>query len=331
MDRSIAAEKFGKIILWEQAVQIIARDFIKPGALVFDVGGNVGGLSVAFARMTGPEGRVVTLECNNEILPVLRRTLELNEARNVEVIERAGYSESGMELSFDVDPSFYSSSSKLASGGGGANRVVVTTISLNDVVRSEGRLPGFIKIDVEGAEFDVLKGASSFLSGDTAPPIVLEYSYQPDEARCPLALLEQHGYEFWDIYLYDRVSRAFFAEVSGMSNVLAVPQNTHPAYLKGAPKLYDGGALLPLPKGRSVARLNIEGEPRTIARVRAYNQENEVLTMCETNMLAMQHHSNSSLVFDLDRPTQVRITVESVSGEPVDWRGVEVSEITRRH
>ncbi len=31
MNRSAAAEKFGEIILWEQAIQIIARDFVKPG------------------------------------------------------------------------------------------------------------------------------------------------------------------------------------------------------------------------------------------------------------------------------------------------------------
>ena len=330
MDRSIAAEKFGNIILWEQAIQIVARDYVKPGALVFDVGGNVGGLSVAFARMTGPKGRVVTLECNNEILPVLRRTLDLNEARNVEVIERAGYSETGLQLAFAVDPSFYSSSSKLAPGSS-ADRVTVTTIALDDVSRKEGRAPSFIKIDVEGAEFDVLKGASGLLSGDTAPPIVLEYSYQPDETRCPLAVLEQRGYELWDIYLYDRVTRAFYAEVGGMSNILALPPRMHGGYLKGAPKLHDVGAPLQLPKGRSVARLHIEGDAKTIARVRAYNDADEVLTMCETNMRAMQHHSNSSLVFDLERPTQVRITVESVSGEPIQWKGVEVSEITRRH
>jgi len=328
MNRSAAAEKFGEIILWEQAIQIIARDFVKPGDFVIDVGANVGGISVALSRMTGPEGRVAALECNPEILPVLTHTLELNEASNVDLVERAAYAESGLTLSFQVDPSLYSSASKLTDDGGAASLSVITT-TLNDVVRDAGRDPAFIKIDVEGAEFSVLSGASDFLDGPAAPPIVLEYSYQPVAEQCPLVLLERKGYEFWDVYLYQRMSRSDYEALGGMSNILALPAGQRArGYRKSAPSEHTPTEAIQAPSGRSLVRMHIDGDDGAIARVLARRDDGALLSMFQTSIRAMRHPANSTFVFDFEAPTTVHLTAETENGDAIPFR-TEVSEVTR--
>jgi FkbM family methyltransferase len=326
MDRSAAAEKFDDIILWEQAIQVIAHDFIRAGDFILDVGGNVGGLSVAFARMTGPTGRVIVLECNAEILPVLKRTLELNRATQVEVIERAAYAKSNLTLSFEVDPSFYSSSSKLTTDAGAAT-MSVNTAALDDVIRDAGRDPAFIKIDVEGAEVDVLRGAARQLEAN-APPIVFEYTYQPEDDRCALTLLEKYGYKFWDIYLYRPVSRAFYAEVGGMSNVLALPPQTQArGYSKSAAISHRSAETLLLPMGRSIVRVAVDGEPSVDARVTVHDVKGRLLSVVQTSVAAMQNHAHSTFVFQTDTPLAVAIEAEAVNGPRVSYRGATVSQV----
>ncbi len=185
------------------------------------------------------------------------------------------------------------------------------TTTLNDVVRDTGRDPAFIKIDVEGAEFNVLSGASDFLNGPAAPPIVLEYSYQPVSELCPLVLLERTGYEFWDVYLYKRMTRQDYEALGGMSNILALPASQRArGYLKSTRRVNTLAGPVQAPRGRSLVRMHIDGDDAAIARVLARRDDGALLSMFQTDIRAMRHPSNSTFVFDFAAPTTVQLTAE---------------------
>jgi hypothetical protein len=102
---------YGKRILWETAVQLAAKDFLREGDCVIDVGANIGGVAIAFSRMVGPTGLVYAFEANSLILPRLKRDLEINGATNVKIIPKAVWSTSGELLPFYCEISYYSSGS----------------------------------------------------------------------------------------------------------------------------------------------------------------------------------------------------------------------------
>ncbi len=218
-DRTTAAHVYGETVLWELPIQRMAADFIRPGDTVFDVGGNVGGLTVAFSRLVGPEGRVVAFECNPPIVQVFRETMRVNGVANAELIEKAAFERSGETLTFNADPSFYAAASSLFNKVAGADEISVSTIALDDV---PGPRPSFIKLDVEGAEHAVLRGARRLLD-EAQPAIILEYFHANEAATDPLRLLAEHGYGFYDVNLYRPVDSDFYLGGGANANVLAIP------------------------------------------------------------------------------------------------------------
>lgn len=133
-----------------------------PGDMVVDAGGCYGDTALYFAHQAGPGGRVASFEFLPVNVSVFGRNMELNPelAARIRLYENPVYSTSGQEL-FVV-------------GNGPGTRVLPTssdpkaskvrTLKIDDLVAS-GDFPriDFIKMDIEGAELEALKGSESVL------------------------------------------------------------------------------------------------------------------------------------------------------------------------
>ena len=147
-----------------------------PGDVVFDVGGCWGDTALYFAELVGPEGRVYTFEFDPENLAVMRRNLELNPelAGRIEVVESALWRSSGETLGF-----VQGGRVSFLTGNGGGDSVV--TLALDDFVTQRGlERVDLVKMDVEGAELDVLAGARATL-GRLAPKLALAAYHKDDD------------------------------------------------------------------------------------------------------------------------------------------------------
>jgi FkbM family methyltransferase len=131
----------------------IARE-VRPGSVFFDVGANVGFYTLLASLQVGP-GMVYAFEPLPANTALLRQHLEMNRIRNVEILQMAVSDRPGKA-------SFVSESTramgKLEPGGS----LTVETSTL-DCLIAAGRAapPDCIKMDIEGAEFDALRGAAS--------------------------------------------------------------------------------------------------------------------------------------------------------------------------
>jgi len=172
---------------------------VKPGDVVWDIGANVGVFSFAAARAAGPGGSVVAVEADTWLVDLLRRSCAIQPPCNaaVQVITAAVAEKMGLREFLIASRS---RASNALSGHGStqigviAERHTVVTISL-DWLAHRLPPPQVLKIDVEGAELEVLKGGLDVLG--TAKPIVLcevanEHS---DEIT---ALLRGLGYLLYD-------------------------------------------------------------------------------------------------------------------------------------
>lgn len=148
----------------------LANDFndvaLAPGAIVLDVGANIGAVACWLARRVGGSGRVVVFEPDTSNLAVLRRNIELNAIKNVWIVERGAWAHEG-ELEFLAGGGYTSSFCRTNYVADHPERyrpvrVPVTTI---DVEVGRFQLPrvDLIKMDIEGAEGPALRGAQTTL------------------------------------------------------------------------------------------------------------------------------------------------------------------------
>ncbi len=162
---------------------------IFPGAVVYDIGANVGYFSLLAAVLAGPEGRVFAFEPLPRNLAFLRRHVALNGLGNIVAIVPAAVSERSGEAAFDTGAS--SAMGHLTESGG----ITVQMVALDEMMAA-GELPppDFMKIDVEGAEYAVLKGARDLLK--KYQPVLFLDTHQREAHRPTIALLQELGYGF---------------------------------------------------------------------------------------------------------------------------------------
>jgi FkbM family methyltransferase len=136
-------------------------DWIKlaEGQNFLDVGAFVGWHSIRAARTVGPSGRVVSLEPDVTNRRQLHKNLLLNDIKNCSVVPLAAWSKTGDEMGW------YTEKSPDCCRIDPATRsATVKTTSLDDLVQNLSfEQLDWIKIDVEGAEAEVLSGAERTL------------------------------------------------------------------------------------------------------------------------------------------------------------------------
>jgi FkbM family methyltransferase len=177
------------------------RTLLRPGDLAVDVGANLGWFSLVMAAAVAPGGEVWAVEPMPPILPALKRNLELNDSLGVRLFEVAlGKSSGTAELHvFSGLPHGHASVSTLDRSDYTAHAVERRT--LDELLG--GRTPAFVKLDVEGSERDVLRGADAILAADRPPTWMIEVNYETSAAfgYHPIDLLEpfRDGYRLYRI------------------------------------------------------------------------------------------------------------------------------------
>jgi FkbM family methyltransferase len=151
----------------------IMRTCLWPGATAYDVGANIGYLSLIMARLVGPRGRVFAFEPDLRSSALLRHNLAVNNARNVQVEPRAAAAESGTVPFASYEYGLVSAIQRPHEEAD-ARILTVPAVSLDDFVYREGHPPpDLLKIDVERGEVTVLRGAMRLLQ-EHRPVLLLE-------------------------------------------------------------------------------------------------------------------------------------------------------------
>ena len=151
------------------------RKLLQAGQTAIDVGANYGVYTLSMAALTGPSGRIYAFEPAAATARLLRESLAINGFGQVQVIERA-VSDSKRRSSFRIENNselnrLLDESEAESSDGG----VDVTT--LDDCRKEFGwGAVDFIKIDAEGQEPQVVRGATGLLS-ETSPLVMAEYKH----------------------------------------------------------------------------------------------------------------------------------------------------------
>lgn len=169
---------------------------LRPDSVFFDVGAYIGQYAQLAAR-AAPDGKVYAFEPNQESVERLRESIEVNRFLNIVVVPKGvGAAEETAPFYIGQQPS---QSSLVASHTGVKQVQEIFVISLDSFCEERGiRRVDIIKIDVEEAEDDVVRGAMSLL--ETARPLViLEVGRKAIESGDPesLRLMRSLNYNFF--------------------------------------------------------------------------------------------------------------------------------------
>jgi FkbM family methyltransferase len=157
------------------------RANIHPGNTVLDIGGHIGLFAVVAARLVGEGGKVYSFEPTPFTRGVLQEVVELNGCgRIVEIRGEAVSSQRGEATFFDTGNAISNANSLVKTDLSKAE-IRVPMISVDEFAAERGLKIDCLKIDVEGAELDVLRGArSTFLNDRPAarlglhPPFIIQ-------------------------------------------------------------------------------------------------------------------------------------------------------------
>lgn len=152
------------------------KAFLKPGDVVVDVGANIGNITLTSAALVGNSGKIFSIEPHPVIFKYLCRNIRLNNLTNIDVINSAVSDFNGV-ICF---------SNKALDD---LNEVVkksnlrVNTRTLDKILSKKVSYIDLLKIDVEGFEINVLRGASNILG------ITKCVYYESEEKHC-----KKYGY-----------------------------------------------------------------------------------------------------------------------------------------
>jgi FkbM family methyltransferase len=169
----------------------------RPGDVAIDIGGCWGETALWLAHLVGPAGRVHTFEPSPQNLQLLHANLERNPALlpRIDVHPSPLAAEVGVEV--EMDDAVAAGATTHAAGAPGEHPTVRAITDTVDHVVATGEVErvDFVKIDVEGAELDVLRGATHTLRTQK-PRLALAAYHRPDDLSVLPAFVASLGLEY---------------------------------------------------------------------------------------------------------------------------------------
>lgn len=147
--------------------------------LIIDCGANIG-ISVLYFKQIIPDAKIIAIEADPDVAEILQKNLEANNCQ-AEIIQKAAWSSNGELLSFGK-----------AGGDSGSiysveNLTQVETVRLKDILDAYDEIE-LLKIDIEGAEIEVVRDCSHSLS--KVNKIFIEFHSFPGKPQCLDELLK---------------------------------------------------------------------------------------------------------------------------------------------
>lgn len=148
----------------EIPVQQAIRDHLRAGDTFYDIGANVGFFSVIGSRLVGERGRVYAFEPVATNAKLIARNCALNRIANVAIFQKAIGERTGKAELILARCAGGATLASVARPPDATQSVEVDLISLDDALDSHHLYPPtLVKIDVEGAELDCLRGMRNAL------------------------------------------------------------------------------------------------------------------------------------------------------------------------
>ena len=220
---NMKAEKSRWLGTYEPSLDAAIKKYVRAGMTVYDVGANIGYVSLWFAKAVGAQGKVFSFEPLPENAERIRRNAALNGVGNLEVVQAAVIDRNRIVSFLQHD------SVGMGKAEGSAGRddqdyvrsIQVQGISLDEFMAQGGPLPDVIKIDIEGGEVMALPGMRGLLA--KAHPVLMLELHGGDSEKVAWDVLTELGYSLRPMH-EDQQEIGSLTEMGWKAYVLALPK-----------------------------------------------------------------------------------------------------------
>jgi len=195
-------------LLWsgehEPDVQNAILAKVGPGAVVYDIGAHLGTMALGTALLVGDLGLVVAFDGDPENVARLQEHCARNGLENrLRVVHAAVWSRTSIDgIGFRRGATARSQGGVQADGNrpvlGSGEVINVTAVSLDDFIGAEVPPPQLVKIDVEGGEYEVLRGGKK-LFAKQRPLVIAEVHHQQAAEQITSWLSEYQYRAQWNV------------------------------------------------------------------------------------------------------------------------------------
>lgn len=213
--------------LYEPETLQFLRSHIRSDSVFVDVGANIGAFTISLAASAQ---HVIAIEPSPQVLPYLRRNVEINEISNIDVVACAASTPDRDSVPLYVPPESHFGMASSAPQFG-ATPVTIPARSLDSILK-EYKIESVsaMKVDTEGYEAHVFLGAEDLLRSASAPAVIFEFCDWAEERAFPgrkgwaQRVLMDFGYDLWDLRDYGS-SRASLDEpiTEGSHSIVGIP------------------------------------------------------------------------------------------------------------
>jgi len=179
----------------------LIKKVIRQGDISVDAGANIGYYTLLFSRLTGESGRVFAFEPAPVNFALLKKNLGINGCSNVEPVQKAVSNITGNASLFLHERN--STDHRIFRSKDRRRGIDIETTSLDDYFKDFRGKINFIKIDVQGAELQVLEGMRKILKNH---PVKIALEFSPlllkscgSEPEKLVSILAEYGYRLFDI------------------------------------------------------------------------------------------------------------------------------------
>jgi FkbM family methyltransferase len=187
------AENLGYLLgTAEPHLQRVIKEYVSAGDTVYDIGANMGYVSLSLAKQVGRRGSVFAFEPVPQNVDLLRKNIEVNRLGNIRLLDVAASDKPGSAvIRIAGNPSM--ASMIWHKNDPSATRINVRTVAIDELVEAgDVGDPSFVKIDVEGAEGSVVQGMRRTIAA-SQPVLFMECS---DAGRATTwGVLRELGYQ----------------------------------------------------------------------------------------------------------------------------------------
>ena len=159
---------------YEESEAKIMEEKIKVGNIVVDVGANIGLHTLNMARIVGNTGRVFAFEPDPSNFEILEKNVKINNYQNIILEQKAVGDKHGRTTLYQSDNPGNHRLFPLTKQAKGQIQVELTSLDKYFIDSNLANKINFIKIDVEGFEFSVLKGMKNILKNNKKIKILFE-------------------------------------------------------------------------------------------------------------------------------------------------------------
>lgn len=206
---------------FEEGLTKMVLEYLKPGGTFFDIGAHFGYFTLLSSAIVGKDGQVHSFEPTPSTFTVLQSNIEnrsnviLNNCAVFSKKTTLPFNDYGVEYS-----AFNSFDGRLDRQN--PQKLEVQAISLDEYIYSKEIVPDFIKIDAEGAEYEILTGGEQMIK-DLQPIISIEVGGK-NSAKC-IQYLTERGYQAYE-YKEGHIIRHRLRDRYLYDNILFLPEKT---------------------------------------------------------------------------------------------------------